>query len=166
MGRGTADGAGRAAVPGKPVPAFRLESLETPGQYYQAEVLTQGKPVLLNVWATWCPTCRAEHQYLNQLSAQGIRVVGLNYKDDRAKAVAWLKELGNPYALSLSDSDGMLGLDLGVYGAPETFLIDGRGIIRYRCRLKMKRRSSSSASSRSSCAARNARTTALRTRTR
>ncbi|WP_347272090.1 redoxin family protein [Salmonella enterica] len=64
------------------------ESLETPGQYYQAEVLTQGKPVLLNVWATWCPTCRAEHQYLNQLSAQGIRVVGLNYKDDRAKAVA------------------------------------------------------------------------------
>ncbi|CEB51689.1 TPA: DsbE family thiol:disulfide interchange protein [Salmonella enterica subsp. enterica serovar Typhi] len=91
-----------------------------------------GKPVLLNVWATWCPTCRAEHQYLNQLSAQGIRVVGLNYKDDRAKAVAWLKELGNPYALSLSDSDGMLGLDLGVYGAPETFLIDGRGIIRYR----------------------------------
>ncbi|AXB19258.1 Thiol:disulfide interchange protein DsbE [Salmonella enterica subsp. enterica serovar Napoli] len=93
------------------MPAFRLESLETPGQYYEAEVLTQGKPVLLNVWATWCPTCRAEHQYLNQLSAQGIRVVGLNYKDDRAKAVAWLKELGNPYALSLSDSDGMLGLD-------------------------------------------------------
>ncbi|EBP0383279.1 DsbE family thiol:disulfide interchange protein, partial [Salmonella enterica] len=112
--------------------AFRLESLETPGQYYQAEVLTQGKPVLLNVWATWCPTCRAEHQYLNRLAAQGIRVVGLNYKDDREKAVAWLKELGNPYALSLSDSDGMLGLDLGVYGAPETFLIDGRGIIRYR----------------------------------
>ncbi|PZM37316.1 DsbE family thiol:disulfide interchange protein [Salmonella enterica] len=147
-----------SALTGKPVPAFRLESLETPGQYYEAEVLTQGKPVLLNVWATWCPTCRAEHQYLNQLSAQGIRVVGLNYKDDRAKAVAWLKELGNPYALSLSDSDGMLGLDLGVYGAelgnpyalslsdsdgmlgldlgvygaPETFLIDGRGIIRYR----------------------------------
>ncbi|WP_275540670.1 DsbE family thiol:disulfide interchange protein [Salmonella enterica] len=106
-----------SALTGKPVPAFRLESLETPGQYYQAEVLTQGKPVLLNVWATWCPTCRAEHQYLNQLSAQGIRVVGLNYKDDRAKAVAWLKELGNPYALSLSDSDGMLGLDLGVSGA-------------------------------------------------
>lgn len=91
-----------------------------------------GKPVLLNVWATWCPTCRAEHQYLNRLAAQGIRVVGLNYKDDRAKAVAWLNTLGNPYALSLSDSDGMLGLDLGVYGAPETFLIDGNGIIRYR----------------------------------
>ncbi|EAA5624906.1 DsbE family thiol:disulfide interchange protein, partial [Salmonella enterica subsp. enterica serovar Tennessee] len=85
-----------SALTGKPVPAFRLESLETPGQYYQAEVLTQGKPVLLNVWATWCPTCRAEHQYLNRLAAQGIRVVGLNYKDDRTKAVAWLKELGNP----------------------------------------------------------------------
>ncbi len=95
-------------------------------------MLTQGKPVLLNVWATWCPTCRAEHQYLNQLSAQGIRVVGMNYKDDRQKAISWLKELGNPYALSLFDGDGMLGLDLGVYGAPETFLIDGNGIIRYR----------------------------------
>ncbi|STI47520.1 thiol:disulfide interchange protein (cytochrome C-type biogenesis protein) [Escherichia coli] len=88
--------------------------------------------MLLNVWATWCPTCRAEHQYLNQLSAQGIRVVGMNYKDDRQKAIRWLKELGNPYALSLFDGDGMLGLDLGVYGAPETFLIDGNGIIRYR----------------------------------
>lgn len=117
---------------GKPVPTFRLESLENPGQHYQADVLTQGKPVLLNVWATWCPTCRAEHQYLNQLSAQGVRVVGLNYKDDRQKAIVWLKELGNPYSLSLFDGDGMLGLDLGVYGAPETFLIDGKGIIRYR----------------------------------
>ncbi len=121
-----------ALATGKPVPKFRLESLDNPGQFYQADVLTQGKPVLLNVWATWCPTCRAEHQYLNQLSAQGIRVVGMNYKDDRQKAISWLKELGNPYALSLFDGDGMLGLDLGVYGAPETFLIDGNGIIRYR----------------------------------
>ncbi|HEY4467883.1 MAG TPA: thiol:disulfide interchange protein DsbE [Klebsiella sp.] len=121
-----------SALIGKPVPAFRLESLDKPGEHFQAEALTQGKPVLLNVWATWCPTCRAEHRYLNTLAAQGIRVVGLNYKDDRQKAVAWLKELGNPYALSLFDGDGMLGLDLGVYGAPETFLIDGKGIIRYR----------------------------------
>lgn len=121
-----------SALIGKPVPKFRLGSLDNPGQFYQADVLTQGKPVLLNVWATWCPTCRAEHQYLNQLSAQGIRVVGMNYKDDRQKAISWLKELGNPYALSLFDGDGMLGLDLGVYGAPETFLIDGNGIIRYR----------------------------------
>ena len=132
-----------SALIGKPVPPFRLGSLDSPGtlqqktkkypgKNYQADVLTQGKPVLLNVWATWCPTCRAEHQYLNQLSAQGIRVVGMNYKDDRQKAISWLKELGNPYALSLFDGDGMLGLDLGVYGAPETFLIDGNGSIRYR----------------------------------
>ncbi|WP_415776564.1 redoxin family protein [Salmonella enterica] len=73
-------------------------------------MLTQGNRCCLTSGPR-CPTCRAEHQYLNQLSAQGIRVVGLNYKDDRAKAVARLKELGNPYALSLSDSDGMLGLD-------------------------------------------------------
>lgn len=99
-----------SALIGKPVPKFRLESLDNPGQFYQADVLTQGKPVLLNVWATRCPTCRAEHQYLNQLSAQGIRVVGMNYKDDRQKAISWLKELGNPYALSLFDGDGMLGL--------------------------------------------------------
>ncbi len=121
-----------SALIGKPVPVFRLESLENPGKTYDQSVLTDGKPLLLNVWATWCPTCRAEHQFLNGLSAQGIRVVGMNYKDDRQKAVRWLNELGNPYALSLFDGDGMLGLDLGVYGAPETFLIDGKGIIRYR----------------------------------
>lgn len=121
-----------SALVGKPVPVFRLESLENPGTVYDQAVLTDGKPILLNVWATWCPTCRAEHQYLNTLKAQGIRVVGMNYKDDRSKAINWLNELGNPYALSLFDGNGMLGLDLGVYGAPETFLIDGKGIIRYR----------------------------------
>lgn len=121
-----------SALIGKPVPQFRLEALETPGKIFDQAVLTNGKPLLLNVWATWCPTCRAEHQYLNKLSAQGVRVVGLNYKDDRQKAITWLNSLGNPYSLSLYDGNGMLGLDLGVYGAPETFLIDGRGIIRYR----------------------------------
>ncbi|SUG80810.1 thiol:disulfide interchange protein [Salmonella enterica subsp. enterica] len=85
-----------SALTGKPVPAFRLESLETPGQYYEAEVLTQGKPVLLNVWATWCPTCRAEHQYLNQLSAQGIRVVGLNYKGRPGEGGGLVKGTGQP----------------------------------------------------------------------
>lgn len=121
-----------SALIGKPVPVFRLESLENPGKTFDQSVLRDGKPLLLNVWATWCPTCRAEHQYLNTLAVQGIRVVGLNYKDNRGKAVNWLNSLGNPYALSLYDGDGMLGLDLGVYGAPETFLIDGKGIIRYR----------------------------------
>ncbi|AKH88492.1 DsbE family thiol:disulfide interchange protein [Edwardsiella tarda] len=121
-----------SALIGKPVPTFRLASLDTPGKTYSQSVLHDGKPLLLNVWATWCPTCYAEHKYLNTLAARGVRVVGLNYKDDRQKAIKWLNELGNPYALSLYDGDGMLGLDLGVYGAPETFLIDGNGIIRYR----------------------------------
>jgi cytochrome c biogenesis protein CcmG/thiol:disulfide interchange protein DsbE len=91
-----------------------------------------GEPLLLNVWATWCPTCYAEHQYLNELAAQGVKIIGLNYKDERSKAVQWLNELGNPYLISLFDGDGMLGLDLGVYGAPETFLIDANGIVQYR----------------------------------
>lgn len=121
-----------SALIGKPVPAFRLESLNDTGKIYDRSVLISGKPLLLNVWATWCPTCRAEHQFLNQLSAQGVRVVGMNYKDDRQKAVDWLNHLGNPYSLSLFDGNGMLGLDLGVYGAPETFLIDGQGVIRWR----------------------------------
>ena len=103
-----------SALIGKPLPEFRLEALSTPGQ------------------ATWCPTCRAEHQFLNGLAQQGVRVVGMNYKDDRQKAMSWLQRLGNPYRLSLYDGNGMLGLDLGVYGAPETFLIDGQGIIRWR----------------------------------
>ncbi len=87
-----------SALIGKPVPTFRLESLDQPGKTYDQAVLRDGKPILLNVWATWCPTCRAEHQYLNTLAARGVRVVGLNYKDDRAKAVTWLNSLGNPYA--------------------------------------------------------------------
>lgn len=121
-----------SALTGKPVPQFRLEALDQPGKIYSQQILTDGQPLLLNVWATWCPTCRAEHHYLNRLAEQGVRVVGLNYKDDRTKAINWLNTLGNPYALSLYDGSGMLGLDLGVYGAPETFLIDGHGIIRYR----------------------------------
>ncbi|STI74947.1 thiol:disulfide interchange protein (cytochrome C-type biogenesis protein) [Escherichia coli] len=96
-------------------------------------MLTQGKPVLLNVWATWCPTCRAEHQYLNQLSAQGIRVVGMNYKDDRQKAISWLKELGNPYALSLFDGGRHVRAGSRcLWRARKRSLFDGNGIIRYR----------------------------------
>lgn len=121
-----------SALIGKPVPAFRLEALNVAGKVYDRSVLIDGKPLLLNVWATWCPTCRAEHQYLNSLAGQGVRVVGMNYKDDRQKAINWLDSLGNPYTLSLFDGNGMLGLDLGVYGAPETFLIDGQGVIRWR----------------------------------
>lgn len=121
-----------SALIGKPLPVFRLESLELPVKTLEQSALINGKPLLLNVWATWCPTCFAEHQFLNTLSAQGVRVVGMNYKDEREKALGWLRDLGNPYVLNLFDGDGMLGLDLGVYGAPETFLLDGQGIIRYR----------------------------------
>ncbi|WP_261815581.1 DsbE family thiol:disulfide interchange protein [Vibrio gallicus] len=116
---------------GKHVPSFVLQDLEDPNLQHD-QAIFKGQPLLLNVWATWCPTCRAEHQYLNQLSKQGVKIIGLNYKDDRGKALKWLKELGNPYMTSLYDGSGMFGLDLGVYGAPETFLIDANGIIQYR----------------------------------
>ncbi|MGL6258006.1 DsbE family thiol:disulfide interchange protein [Vibrio sp. WXL103] len=116
---------------GQAVPEFRLEDLEQAGMQHDREIFV-GQPLLLNVWATWCPTCYAEHTFLNQLAEQGVKIVGLNYKDDRTKAIGWLRDLGNPYLISLFDGRGMLGLDLGVYGAPETFLIDAEGVIRYR----------------------------------
>ncbi|MDX1706661.1 DsbE family thiol:disulfide interchange protein [Pseudidiomarina sp.] len=121
-----------SALVGKPVPQFELPDIYNPDVVYTEEVL-QGRPMLLNVWATWCPTCRAEHDYLNQLAVQGVYIVGLNYKDDsRAKAVNWLNTLGDPYQLNLFDERGMVAIDLGVYGAPETFLIDADGYIQYR----------------------------------
>ncbi len=116
---------------GKSVPEFRLEDLAEPGKLYD-QAIFKGEPLLLNVWATWCPTCYAEHRYLNELANEGVKIIGLNYKDHRDKAVGWLNDLGNPYLISLFDGNGMLGLDLGVYGAPETFLIDANGVIRYR----------------------------------
>ncbi len=116
---------------GKPVPEFRLEDLAEAGKLYDQSIF-RNQPLLLNVWATWCPTCFSEHKYLNELAANGINIIGLNYKDERVKAIDWLNQLGNPYLVSLFDGNGMLGLDLGVYGAPETFLIDANGTIRYR----------------------------------
>ncbi|MDF1763379.1 MAG: DsbE family thiol:disulfide interchange protein [Oleibacter sp.] len=113
---------------GKAFPTFELGVVED-GRVLTTDDL-KGQPALVNVWATWCPTCKSEHQFLNQLSAEGIRIVGINYKDDSDKARAWLEQLGNPYDYNLSDPSGMLGLELGVYGAPETFLVDSQGIIR------------------------------------
>lgn len=120
-----------SALVGKPMPVFRLEALDEALKLERSD-LVNGKPFLLNVWATWCPSCYQEHQYLNVLAGKGIRIVGLNYKDDRVKAIAWLAQLKNPYVINLFDVNGSAGLDLGVYGAPETFLVDGDGIIRYR----------------------------------
>ncbi len=121
-----------SALVGKPVPQFNVPDLYQPERTHTQAVL-QGEPMLLNVWATWCPTCRAEHEYLNKLAAEGVPIVGLNYKDDsRDKAVNWLNTLGDPYRVNLFDANGNVALEFGVYGAPETFLIDAQGRIRYR----------------------------------
>ena len=116
---------------GKSVPEFQLESLLAPGTFYdQTEI--GGEPLLINVWATWCATCYREHKFLNHLAEMGIKIIGINYKDDRKKAADWLEHDGNPYALTLFDGNGMFGIDLGVSGAPETYLVDANGLIHYR----------------------------------
>ncbi|MCC6076863.1 DsbE family thiol:disulfide interchange protein [Pseudomonas sp. GCM10022188] len=116
---------------GKPLPEFALPSLENPTRNLSAADF-KGKPALVNVWATWCPTCRAEHAMLNQLASQGVVVYGVNYKDNGDAARKWLNDLGNPYRLNVEDPQGSLGINLGVYGAPETFLIDKDGVIRHK----------------------------------
>lgn len=113
------------ALAGKPVPAFSLPSLL--GGHTLTEKSLTGKWRLLNVWATWCPTCHIEHPFLMKLAAKGIPIVGINYKDDPDQARDYLAELGNPYNAVIVDHNGTLGLNLGVYGAPETFLINPRG---------------------------------------
>jgi len=120
-----------SALIGQPVPEFTLQDIYDKNKQYDASIL-KGRKMLLNVWATWCPTCYAEHTYLNKLAKQGFYIVGMNYKDNREKAIRWLTDLNDPYQISLFDKSGLLGLDLGVYGAPETFLIDSQGIIQYR----------------------------------
>lgn len=115
---------------GKPVPAFTLLELSS-GKNLTSDDL-KGKVILLNVWATWCVSCKMEHPYLLQLSKEGVMIAGLNYKDDNQQAIQWLEELGNPYIFNIVDAQGKLGLDLGVFGAPETYLVDTQGIIRYK----------------------------------
>lgn len=120
-----------SALIDKPLPAFSLPSLEEPERTLTAADF-KGEAALVNVWATWCPTCRAEHEMLNKLASQGVVVYGVNYKDDSEAARRWLKDLGNPYRLNVEDPEGSLGINLGVYGAPETFLIDKQGVIRHK----------------------------------
>jgi cytochrome c biogenesis protein CcmG/thiol:disulfide interchange protein DsbE len=119
-----------SALVDRPVPSFQLPDLLS-GELLDEAVLYEG-PTLVNIWATWCPSCYVEHPYLNELAARGVRIVGINYKDDDTKARAWLAEKGNPYAANIVDADGMLGLDFGVTGAPETYLVDAEGVIRFR----------------------------------
>lgn len=120
-----------SALLDKSVPEFSLPSLEDANKPVTGEIF-KGQVSLMNVWATWCPTCYAEHAYLVQLAEQGIPIIGVNYKDDVAAARRWLKELHNPYVINILDEDGRFGIDLGVYGAPETYVVDEQGIIRYK----------------------------------
>ena len=93
----------------------------------------RGQASLLNVWATWCAGCRQEHGFLMQLASTGtIPIYGLNYRDERNSAIGWLQQLGDPYVANAFDEDGLVSIDWGVYGAPETFLIDAEGIVRYK----------------------------------
>ncbi|GAA5193456.1 DsbE family thiol:disulfide interchange protein [Ferrimonas gelatinilytica] len=117
---------------GKPVPSFVLESLEDPGHSWSQDDLA-GEVYLLNVWATWCPSCKYEHPFLNRLKRRGeIAIYGINYRDERQAAIQYLQNSGDPYNKNIFDPDGTLAFDLGVYGAPETFVVDHKGIVRYR----------------------------------
>ncbi|MBW3533496.1 DsbE family thiol:disulfide interchange protein [Shewanella sp. NKUCC06_TVS] len=121
-----------SALEGKPIPTFQLERLETPAEIITNEQL-KGKVSLLNVWATWCPSCKYEHPFLVMLKRKNLLpIYGINYRDERAPALEELKRQGDPYNVNIYDKDGRLGLDLGVYGAPESFIVDHNGIIRFR----------------------------------
>jgi cytochrome c biogenesis protein CcmG/thiol:disulfide interchange protein DsbE len=116
---------------GKPAPAFSLPQLEQAGQW-SAESM-RGQVWLLNVWASWCVSCRQEHPVLVDLAKSGVvPIYGLNYKDQREEALRWLEQWGDPYKLSIMDPKGMTGIDYGVYGVPETYVIDKTGVIRYK----------------------------------
>jgi cytochrome c biogenesis protein CcmG/thiol:disulfide interchange protein DsbE len=120
---------------GKPAPAFTLPRLDAvgavPATFSASEM--QGKVWLLNVWASWCVSCRQEHPVLVEFARQGlVPLVGLDYKDDPVDGRRWLGQFGNPYTLSVVDRDGRVGIDFGVYGVPETYLIDRQGVIRFK----------------------------------
>lgn len=115
----------------RPVPAFSAPALLDPGRSVGPGDLA-GEVWLLNVWATWCVPCRDEHEVLMQAREQGLAIVGLNYKDEREAAIDWLERLGDPYRVSASDPRGRVGIDLGVYGVPETYVIDADGVIRHK----------------------------------
>ena len=117
---------------GKPAPAFELPVLHQPDKRFAPGDM-RGKVWLLNVWASWCVSCRDEHPVLVALSKRGVMpILGLNYKDKGEDALRWLKQFGDPYQLSVVDADGRIGIDYGVYGVPETYLIDTEGVIRYK----------------------------------
>ncbi len=116
---------------GKPAPDFSLPRLDEPEAKLSRQDLMQ-EVSLLNVWATWCVACRQEHPVLMQLAKNGIPIYGLDYKDTRDDASRWLTRFGNPYLANGFDEDGRVGINWGVYGTPETFVIDKQGIIRHK----------------------------------
>ena len=117
---------------GKPAPGFSLSALDNPTQRIAREDLL-GKVWMLNVWASWCAACRDEHPLLVEFSRKKVMpIYGLNYKDERSAGLKWLANFGNPYDASLYDKDGKVGIDFGVYGVPETFVVDRQGIIRFK----------------------------------
>ena len=117
---------------GKPAPAFELPLLSAPEQRFSEKTML-GKVWVLNVWASWCPPCLVEHPVVSQMARAGIApVVGLNYKDTREDALPWLKRNGNPFDVVVFDANGRIGIDYGVYGVPETYVIDRQGVIRYK----------------------------------
>lgn len=124
-----------SALIGQPWPEHPLPLLQSPAQRMGPQQW-RGKARVVNLWASWCATCQQEHPVLMRLAAQlqasghADQLIGLNYKDQRAAALTWLTRLGNPFHATLQDGDGRLGIDLGVYGAPETFVIDAQGVIR------------------------------------
>ena len=116
----------------KPAPAFELVQLHEPGKSLTTQDM-EGKVWLLNVWASWCVSCREEHPVLVELAkTRVVPIVGLNYKDQRPEALRWLQQFGDPYVMSIVDGDGRVGINFGVYGVPETFVIDKTGVIRYK----------------------------------
>lgn len=112
------------------LPQFSLPALGQDKLMTAKDII--GEVAFLNVWATWCISCRVEHPYLQNLADRGVVIFGVNYKDEDAAALQWLEDFGNPYRASIADREGTLGLDLGVFGAPETYLVDTAGVIRYR----------------------------------
>lgn len=117
---------------GKPAPPFRLPLLGAPERSVSGQEL-RGRPYLLNVWGSWCPNCRVEHPVVSALARSGrLRVIGYNYRDEPADAQRWLARFGDPYEFSLVDQDGRAAFDWGIYGAPESFIVDASGIVRWK----------------------------------
>ncbi|MGP9678993.1 DsbE family thiol:disulfide interchange protein [Halomonas sp. AOP27-A1-41] len=119
-----------SALMARAFPSFQATTLRDEGRQVD-QTLLEGEISLVNVWGEWCPACKQEMPQLLELADQGIRMVGVNYRDTREKGRHFLNEFGDPFEVNIFDPDGSLGFDLGVYGAPETFLVDAEGIIRY-----------------------------------